>query len=118
MVTRTKSLHTKQSLRRPTVSDCITMNGTRYLSAKEAARVADLCYDYILRFCRHGEVKATKISGFWYVSEPSLRSLLVEKENRKARHRARLAELRTHEIRVARRQRSMLASPLPFRFFS
>jgi predicted site-specific integrase-resolvase len=72
----------------------LTIDGVRYLAAKEAATRAGITHDYVTRWCREGRVRGRRIAGgVWFVSVPSLDSYL-----------ARRAELKS-EWRVALRDR-------------
>ena len=71
----------------------ITIDGTRFVAARQAAALVGMSPDYLTRWCREGLVKARRItSGIWFVNLQSLQQHLAEREARKAEWRAQLAE--------------------------
>ena len=83
--------------------DEITIDGTRFVAARQAASLVGMSPDYLTRWCREGLVKARRItSGIWFVNLQSLQQHLAEREARKTAWRSelsqRLREERAHAI--------------------
>lgn len=79
----------------------ITIEGTRFVAAKQAAALVGMSPDYLTRWCREGLIKARRLAGgIWFVNLQSLKQLLAEREARKAewrsQHAQRLREERAH----------------------
>ena len=71
----------------------ITIDGTRFVAARQAASLVGMSPDYLTRWCREGLVKARRItSGIWFVNLQSLQQHLAEREARKAEWRAELSQ--------------------------
>ena len=80
--------------------DEITIDGTRFMAARQAAALVGMSPDYLTRWYREDLVKARRItSGIWFVNLQSLQQHLAEREASKAQWRAQLAE-RLREERV------------------
>ena len=78
--------------------DEITIDGTRFVAARQAAALVGMSPDYLTRWCREGLVQARRIaSGIWFVNLQSLQQHLAEREAHKAEWRTRLAQHRREE---------------------
>jgi len=81
-----------------------TIDGTIFLSSREAGKISNYTHDYIARLCRDGKLIGQKINRTWYVREDSLLLFLDEYENEKeARHQAlsqerKLEQIDLHEV--------------------
>lgn len=81
------------------MSTRIEVNGTQYLSTREAAKLVSMSHDYVSRLARERRVVGVQIGRKWYVDPVSLknfkRCLDLEKESRRQQLRAeRIAEQR------------------------
>ena len=71
----------------------ITIEGTRFVAARQAAALVGMSPDYRTRWCREGLIKARRLAGgIWFVNLQSLQQHLAEREARKADWRAQLAQ--------------------------
>ena len=71
----------------------ITIEGIRFVTAKQAAALVGMSPDYLTRWCREGLIQARRLAGgIWFVNLQSLQQHLAEREARKAEWRAQLAE--------------------------
>ena len=71
----------------------ITIEGTRFVAAKQAATIVGIFPDYLTRWCREGLIKARRLAGgIWFVNLPSLKQHLAERNARKAEWRAQLSQ--------------------------
>lgn len=80
----------------------ITIDGLRFISARNAAAVVGMSPDYLTRWCREKRVIARRLaSGDWFVNLPSVQQVIAEREAQKARWRAQLAQRRKEEYSLA-----------------
>src|SRR3989344_8151490 len=79
------------------MNDEIFFDGTKYISANEAAVSSDLTRDYIARLCREEKVKGRQIGKNWYVNQESLASFLVNQSYLKAARRKEITQERLGE---------------------
>jgi hypothetical protein len=87
----------------------ILISGVTYIRSRDAARSVDLAPDYVSRLAREGAIDGRRVSGIWFVNLPALRAFQVEQTRRKQHHRARLAQLRREEQRLAGHPSAVLA---------
>jgi hypothetical protein len=56
--------------------DEITIDGTRFVAARQAAALVGMSPDYLTRWCREGLVTARRLTGgIWFVNRNSRRTL-------------------------------------------
>ena len=79
------------------MNDEIFFDGTKYISANEAAVSSDLTRDYIARLCREEKVKGRQIGKNWYVNQESLSSFLLKQSYLKATRRKEVTQERLNE---------------------
>jgi len=79
------------------MNDEIFFDGTKYISANEAAASSDLTRDYIARLCREEKVKGRQIGKNWYVNQESLSSFLLKQSYLKATRRKEVTQERLNE---------------------
>lgn len=73
--------------------DEITIEGTRFVAAKQAAMLVGMSPDYLTRWCREGLVKSRRLTGgIWFVNLQSLKHHLAVRAEHKAEWRAQLAQ--------------------------
>jgi predicted site-specific integrase-resolvase len=71
----------------------ITIEGTRFVAAKQAASLVGMSPDYLTRWCREGLVKARRLAGgIWFVNLQSLQQHLADRSSRKAQRYAQLSQ--------------------------
>jgi hypothetical protein len=75
----------------------IFIDRIKYRHIRDAANAAGISSSYLSKFCREGEVRATRIDGVWFVNETSLRDLLDTREARKREWHDRLTAERIAE---------------------
>ncbi|HWO06954.1 MAG TPA: helix-turn-helix domain-containing protein, partial [Candidatus Paceibacterota bacterium] len=85
------------------MSDEIFHEGVRYISAREAARLADVTRDYVARLARLKQIRARRVGKNWYVDEISLKEFLVKQEYFHAKRKNALVHDRKREYRKALR---------------
>jgi DNA polymerase IIIc chi subunit len=79
----------------------VVINGVTYIRSRDAARAVDLALDYVSRLARHGVISGQRVSGIWFVDLTSLQNFIVEQERQKQLLRARFAQMRREEQRLA-----------------
>jgi hypothetical protein len=80
----------------------VLINGVTYIRSRDAARAVNLAADYISRLARQGAITGELVSNIWFVELGSLRKFIEEQERQKAILRARFAQMRREEQRLAR----------------
>ncbi|MBM3272650.1 helix-turn-helix domain-containing protein, partial [Candidatus Kaiserbacteria bacterium] len=90
----------------------IFFDGSRYISANEAAFVYGLTRDYIGKLCREGKIRGKRVASRWYVSEESVVTFLLAQQCEKSKRRTELSELRMHEYRALQKQDTHSVSPI------
>jgi predicted site-specific integrase-resolvase len=71
----------------------ITIEGTRFVVARQAAALVGMSPEYLTRWCREGHIEARRLAGgIWFVNLQSLKQHLAEREAQKARWRAHLSQ--------------------------
>ncbi len=95
------------------MTDEIFFDGAKYISAQEAASSSDLTRDYISRLCRDRKVKGRRIGKNWYVSEPSFRQFLMQREYAASERSQTLVENRIREYKTANAPSDELHTNLP-----
>ncbi|QQG37864.1 MAG: hypothetical protein HYS26_04550 [Candidatus Kaiserbacteria bacterium] len=83
------------------MTDEIFFDGTRYISAAEAARTAGFTRDYVARLCKDGRVQGRRIGTNWYVSSDSLDTFVKNQSKQRAERAQDLARQRKEEYRAA-----------------
>ena len=79
------------------MNDEVFFDGTKYISANDAATSSDLTRDYIARLCREGKIKGRQIGKNWYVDQESLSSFIVKQSYVKAARRKEIVQKRLDE---------------------
>jgi hypothetical protein len=82
-------------------SRTIVIGGVTYVRSRDAARVVSLAFDYVSRLARAELVDGKLVDGLWFINVASLQQFLADQERQKQIWRARLAELRREEQRLA-----------------
>ncbi|RJQ34747.1 DNA-binding protein, partial [Candidatus Parcubacteria bacterium] len=95
------------------MNDEVFFDGTKYISANDAATSSDLTRDYIARLCREGKIKGRQIGKNWYVNQESLSSFLLKQSYLKATRRKEVTQERLNEYyRVLQEPIRTASSPL------
>lgn len=84
-------------------------DGSRYISAGDAAAVYGFTRDYVGKLCRDGAVRAKRVGSRWFVSEESLVTFILGQQHAHKRRRKDLAEQRVREYAV--RSKKMAYAP-------
>ena len=79
----------------------VVINGVTYIRSRDAARAVNLALDYVSRLARHGAISGKRVSGIWFIDLTSLQIFIVEQERQKELLRARFAQMRREEQRLA-----------------
>ena len=87
----------------------VVINGVTYIRSRDAARAVDLALDYVSRLARHGAISGQRVSGIWFVDLTSLQKFIVEQNHHKELLRARFAQMRREEQRLAGHPSALLA---------
>jgi hypothetical protein len=82
-------------------SRTIIVAGVTYVRSRDAARSFGISPDYASRLARGGLIDGRLVHGLWFVDLASLEKFLAAQERQKEAWRARLAELRREEQRLA-----------------
>ena len=69
----------------------ITLLGTEYTPAGDAARAFGFSRKRITQFCRASQVDAKRMGNAWFVNKASLSAFLAKREEDKARWREQLS---------------------------
>lgn len=93
-------------------------DGSRYISAGDAAALYGFTRDYVGKLCREGSVQAKRVGSRWFVSEGSLVSFVLDRQHEHKKRRTlltqqRLQEYRAHTTRVPATQQADRASSGP-----
>jgi len=81
------------------VSNEIYFDGSRFISAYDAARTVGVTRDYIGRLCRDGRIVGKRVGKLWYVEENSLNAFLVERGYLREVRKSELSKSRSDEYR-------------------
>ncbi|HXK39008.1 MAG TPA: helix-turn-helix domain-containing protein, partial [Candidatus Paceibacterota bacterium] len=92
------------------MTDEISFDGVRYISASDAAHSAGLTRDYIARLCRGNKVRGKQIGKNWYVSKESMDSFLLKQEHEHVARNEELARKRAEEYQNALQQQEGMNS--------
>jgi hypothetical protein len=79
----------------------VVINGVTYIRSRDAARAVNLALDYISRLARAGVIAGQRVQGLWFVDLDSVHAFVAEQERQKELWRARMAEQRRLEQRLA-----------------
>ena len=79
----------------------VVLNGVTYIRSRDAERQVHLALDYISRLAREGSIAGSRVSGIWFVNLASLKDFIANQERQKEIWRARLADMRREEQRLA-----------------
>lgn len=79
----------------------IIIEGISYVRSRDAAHEVGLCRDYVSALARSGLIVGRRLAGSWFVNLASLRAFIVEQERQKELWRARMAQMRREEQRLA-----------------
>lgn len=91
-------------------------DGSRYISAGDAASLYGFTRDYVGKLCREGSVRAKRVGSRWFVSEESLVTFVLDQQQAHKRRRKDLAEQRIREYAVRSKKavhRPEHAAPAP-----
>ena len=81
------------------MTDEISFDGIRYISAGEAGELAGFSRDYIARLCKEDKLVSKRIGKQWYVSEGSVKDFAVSQEYARAKRREQLTKERRMEYK-------------------
>ena len=87
----------------------VVINGVTYIRSRDAARTVSLALDYVSRLARQGVIAGKRVSGIWFVDLASLNNFIAEQERQKELLRARFAQMRREEQRLAGHPSAALA---------
>ena len=79
----------------------IVIGGVTYIRSRDAARVVNLAFDYVSRLARAELIDGRRVENIWFINVASLQQFLSEQERHKQAWRARLAQMRREEQRLA-----------------
>jgi hypothetical protein len=79
----------------------IVIGGVTYVRSRDAARIVQLAPDYISRLARSELIAGQLVDRLWFVNLASLKTFLADQERQKEAWRARLAQMRRQEQRLA-----------------
>ena len=79
----------------------VVFDGVTYVRSRDAARSVHLALDYISRLARSGVIAGHRVQGMWFVDLDSVHAFVAEQERQKELWRARMAEQRRLEQRLA-----------------
>ncbi len=82
------------------MSNEISFDGVKYISAGDAAERSGFTCDYIGRLCRDGKVRGRRIGKNWYVENKSFGEFLVTQEYTKSLRNESLARERAQEYKA------------------
>ncbi|MBX9765378.1 helix-turn-helix domain-containing protein, partial [Patescibacteria group bacterium] len=77
----------------------LNIQGSEFLSAREAGQIFSYSPDYISRLCRNGLVKAERVGKSWFVERESLKAFAMKSELEAEKRRQELREERISEIK-------------------
>jgi hypothetical protein len=77
--------------------------------SRDAARVVNLAADYVSCLARQEAIVGKRPLGIWFVDLTSLKNFVVEQERQKELMRARFAQMRREEQRLAGHPSAQLA---------
>ena len=87
----------------------VVIDGVTYVRSRDVARIVSLVPDYVSRLARAGLIVGRRVQGLWFVDLNSLRAFIIEQERQKELWRARMAQLRREEQRLAGHPSAVLA---------
>jgi hypothetical protein len=87
----------------------VLINGVTYIRSRDAARAVNLALDYVSRLARQEAIAGKRVSSIWFVELASLQNFVAEQERRKELLRARFAQMRREEQRLAGHPSALLA---------
>jgi hypothetical protein len=87
----------------------VVIDGVTYIRSRDAARAVNLALDYVSRLARQGTIAGKRVSGIWFVELTSLNKFIVEQERQKELLRARFAQMRREEQRLAGHPSALIA---------
>jgi hypothetical protein len=79
----------------------VLINGVTYIRSRDAARTVNLALDYVSRLARQGTVAGRQVAGIWFIDLSSFQNFVAEQERQKEFLRARFAQMRREEQRLA-----------------
>ena len=95
---------------RPCVSsNSIIIDGVAYVRSRDAAREVGFCRDYVSALARAGLIAGTRTAKSWLIDIASLREFIADQQRQKEVWRARLAQMRREEQRLAGHPSTVLA---------
>ncbi len=87
----------------------IIIDGVVYVRSRAAASEVGLCRDYVSALARSGLIAGRRVAGSWFVNLATLRVFIADQERQKEVWRARLAQQRRLEQRLAGHPSAVLA---------
>jgi hypothetical protein len=87
----------------------IVIEGVPYVRSRDAARVVELAPDYISSLARAGVIVGQLVNNLWFINLASLKQFMADQQPQKEAWRARLAEMRREEQRLAGHPSAQLA---------
>lgn len=82
------------------MSTTIEINGTDFVSVKDASKEVSYSRDYLAKLAREGKVKATQVGRQWFVELGSVQNFIENKNIEQEVYRRRLSEERRKELEV------------------
>ncbi|MBI5469691.1 hypothetical protein HY968_00005, partial [Candidatus Kaiserbacteria bacterium] len=79
------------------MSDEIFFDGRKYISASDAALLADLSHDYVARLAREGVIAGRRVGKNWYVDRSSLNDFVLRSQYTKGVRKEIVSEKRLRE---------------------
>jgi excisionase family DNA binding protein len=79
----------------------VFLNGIPYIRSRDAARLVGLAPDYVSRLARAGVIQGHRLNRLWLVNLASLQAFVADQARQKAVLRAKLAQMRREEQRLA-----------------
>lgn len=68
--------------------DELTLNGEKYISSKQAAKITGYTKDYVGQLCREGKIVAQLVGRNWYISEKSIHKHRFDLEDSSTTHKS------------------------------
>ncbi|MBY0539738.1 helix-turn-helix domain-containing protein, partial [Patescibacteria group bacterium] len=77
----------------------LNLQGSEYLSAREAGELFGYSPDYVSRLCRNGQVRSQRVGKAWFVEHESLKAFSLKSELEAEERKAELRAERINEIK-------------------
>jgi hypothetical protein len=85
------------------MQDELFFEGVRYISASQAASLAEITRDHVGRLCKSGKIIGRKVGRSWYIAENSLQAFIVLHRHAKSLRAMTLAKERKSEYEMINR---------------